>query len=136
MLFEESAGDVELGRDVKVFVVFPEIGQKGDLGGVAHQPGGLMVARSGAGVECRDPEDDPEAMALGAHRPAGRIDLGRGGGGRHHLRYLAERSRWHYSRSRIMFVKLFTRGIWPKTAGAGMINTTEIPTRVGEAVRR
>ena len=70
-LGEETAGDVELRRDVEIAVVFPKIGEEGDSLRVTHEPGRLMVGGAGSVIEAGDPQDDLERPAMGPHGPAG-----------------------------------------------------------------
>jgi len=57
---EESAGDQELGRDVEVVVVLPEVGEEADPVGVTQEPGRFVVPGPGSVVQCGNPEQDPE----------------------------------------------------------------------------
>jgi hypothetical protein len=69
-LGEETARHVELGRHVKILVVFPEIGEEGDALRVSQKPGRFIIAGIGPVIESGDAQDDSESATVGTHRAA------------------------------------------------------------------
>ncbi len=71
---EKTAGHLEDGLVVEVPIVPPEIAEEGDPLGMAEEEGRFVVSgdRVAAAIpfQGRDPEHDPEAVAVGPHRAA------------------------------------------------------------------
>jgi hypothetical protein len=68
---QKPAGDVQHRVGVEISLTFPEL-EKGNVLGMAPEPGGLVVERVVPLLERSDPEGNAEAGTLASKRGAGR----------------------------------------------------------------